>query len=265
MTEEELNAVSPPYISFKTFLNLMDRLAEGGIPQRIDRSYWSSFLSGSVGVQVIAALRFFSLIAGPHNEPTPDLERLVENKEQRKQTLAEMLKKFYASVFSEVDLGRATTGHLAKTFETCYGKLSVETRRKSIAFFLHAAEYAGFTLSTHLKNASRTRSTATRSANRTNSKKIQHAGNGSANPENGSAKSRQHSSVPPPLSKNGSTKTITLRSGGEVGLNFSLDWINIDPEDRMFVFRLIDQLKDYEQGIVNDEDEEEEFLEEEEE
>ncbi len=264
MTEEELNAVSPPYISFKTFLNLMDRLAEGGIPQRIDRSYWSSFLSGSVGVQVIAALRFFALIAGPNNEPTPDLERLVENKEQRKQILAEMLKKFYAPVFSEVDLGRATTGHLGKTFETCYGRLSLETRRKSIAFFLHAAEYVGFPLSTHLKNASRTRSTATKSANRTNSKKSQHDGNGSANHENGSAKSGQHSPVLSQVSRNGSTKTITLRSGGEVSLNCSLDWINIDPEDRRFVFRLIDQLKDYEQGILDDE-EEEEFLDEEEE
>ena len=77
---------------FGPSFNLIERLEEGGIPQHIDRSYWKGFLSGSLGPQVMGALRFFNLITGTDNEPTPDLERLVEDKEHRKLVFAEMLK-----------------------------------------------------------------------------------------------------------------------------------------------------------------------------
>src|SRR5690349_1581849 len=141
MTEEQNTTIAPPYISFRTFLNLIDRLASAGIPQHIDRHYWNGFLSGSLGPHVMTALRFFRLIIGTDNVPTSELEHLVKDTENRKQKVDELLHSFYAPVFNDNDLSRATTGDLDRTFTKHY-KLSADTRRKSIAFFLHAAQYA---------------------------------------------------------------------------------------------------------------------------
>ncbi len=265
MTDEDSNSIAPPYISFRTFLNLIERLAEGGIPQHIDRSYWKGFLSGSLGPQVMTALRFFGMITGTDNEPTPDLERIVEDKEHRKQIVAEMLRKLYAPVFNDVDLARATTGHLEKTF-TKYFKQSADTRRKSITFFLHAAQYVEFPLSPHLKEASRTRSTATRSTNHHSTpKKPQPNIVASATRETSRPKQTQTTFDPFKMISGENTKTITLRSGGKISLVCTVDWIGIDQGDRTFVFSLIDQLKNYEQDGLNEEEEEEEIMEEEEE
>lgn len=259
MAEEDSKAISPPYISFRTFLNLIERLAESGIPQHIDRSYWKPFLSGSLGPQVMAALRFFVLITGADNEPTPDLEHLVEDKEQRKQIFEKMLRKYYAPVFADVDLARTTTGFLEKTFTKCY-KLSPETRRKSITFFLHAAQYVGFPLSSHLKEASRTRSVVAKSSSRASAKKPHQNGSVAVAHETPTIKTVN---VPPQTPFQ--TKTINLRTGGNVTLTYSVDLFGIDKQDREFLFGLIDQLQDYEQENFEDGMDDQEVLEEEEE
>ncbi len=263
MADEDSNSIAPPYISFRTFLNLIERLAEGGIPQHIDRSYWKPFLSGSLGPQVMTALRFFGLITGTDNEPTPDLERLVEDKENRKQIFAEMLKRLYAPVFNEVDLARTTTGHLERTFNKYY-KQSADTRRKSISFFLHAAQYVDFPLSSHLKDASRARSTVTKSPARTNAKKSQQNGSAGATRE---VPATRTPIVPaqPLYPQATNTKTINLRTGGKVTLTYSLDLFGLDKRDREFLFGLIDQLQDYEQEVSTEDIDEDEEMEEEEE
>jgi hypothetical protein len=51
----------PPYVSYRTFRNFLERLQQH-IPSRIDRSYWGDFLSGSNGIQLMAALRFLKLM-----------------------------------------------------------------------------------------------------------------------------------------------------------------------------------------------------------
>lgn len=265
MPNEESNSIAPPYISFRTFLNLIERLASAGIPQHIDRNYWKDFLSGSVGPQVIAALRFFELITGTDNEPTPELEHLVEDKEKRKQIFTEMLRKFYVPVFEDNDLTRATAGDLDRTFSKHY-KLSLETRRKSISFFLHAVQYVELPLSSYLKETSRT-STITKSSSRTGKKA----------PKNGSSGTSRVASTSktPPIEHGQSRhsqqttniKTIKLRSEGSVTLTYSLDLFKLDKQDREFLFGLIDQLQHYEQEVLtspSDETEEDEEMEEEE-
>jgi hypothetical protein len=252
MIDEEYHVVSPPYISFRTFLNLLERFAEDGIPQHIDRSYWKPFLSGSLGPHVMTTLRFFGLLSGADNLPTPDLERLVEDKEHRKQLFASLLTKLYAPVFRDVDLARSTMGHLERTF-TRYYKMSADTRRKSITFFLHAAQFADLPLSSYLRDASRTRGGETQSFNRSIPKKQLRA---SVTPAVIASQARA-SFDPEQLQKKENAKTIALRSGGEISLICSVDWIDMDRTDRNFVFTLIDQLKDYEQtGAADDIDEE---------
>lgn len=145
MASENGGAAAPPYTSFRTFLNLLDRLQGGNIPQRIDRHYWGSFLGGTVGGHVMATLRFFGLIHGSDNEPTPALETLVDPA-QRKTALADLLRRSYAPVFEAVNLERTTAGHLQQAFRNTY-KIDGDTLRKAVTFFVHAAQYAEVPLS----------------------------------------------------------------------------------------------------------------------
>ncbi len=262
MTDEQISTVAPPYISFRTYLNLIERLASAGIPQHIDRHYWKDFLSGSLGPQVMTALRFFELIAGTDNVPTSLLESLVEDKEHRKQIFAEMLQKYYKPVFDDNNLARATMGDLDKTFDKHY-KLSADTRRKSISFFLHAVQYVELPLSNHLKDASRTGSVAGKSTSRSNGKRPRPSGSKSAQ---GPGQSKTETASTPPKPGNassGNTKTVTFPKGGSVSLTYTVDLFDMDEDDRKFLLRLIDQLRHYEQGL-EDEDYEDEELDEEE-
>jgi len=120
MDDENSKPLSPPYISFRTFLNFLDRLAQGGIPQRIDRSYWGTFLAGGLGAQLMLALRFLGLIESSNGEPAPILEQLVNTPDERKQLLAQLLQQRYAQVFSSMNLSRATMGQLDEVFREQY-------------------------------------------------------------------------------------------------------------------------------------------------
>ena len=59
MTSEKGRKHLPPYVSYRTFYNFIERLQQH-MPSRIDRSYWGELLSGSNGTQLMAALRFLS-------------------------------------------------------------------------------------------------------------------------------------------------------------------------------------------------------------
>src|SRR4030043_2467307 len=65
----------PPYVSYRTFYNFIERLQQR-IPSPIDRSYWGDLLSGSTGTQLMAALRFLGLVDS-NGKPTEQLKPLV--------------------------------------------------------------------------------------------------------------------------------------------------------------------------------------------
>jgi len=263
MTDEQANSIAPPYISFRTFLNLIERLASAGIPQHIDRHYWKGFLSGSLGPQVMTALRFFVLITGTDNTPTPELGSLVEDKEHRKQLFAEMLQRFYVPVFKENNLARATMGDLDRTFIKHY-KLSAETRRKAISFFLHAVQYVELPLSSYLKEASRTGGGAAKSPSRSGTKK---------QPSRATTDSSNHrtqepkftaSDVPLHRTKTQNVKVMTFPDGEVLTLSYSGEVFAMDRQYREFLFSLIDEMSSFERKLANgnDTDDAEEELEE---
>lgn len=138
----------PPYISFRTLLNLVEKMADQGTPPRIDRT----FLSGSEGgkTQVLAALRSLGFIDGDGNV-TPLLTRMVKNPAERGQIVKELLEENFPE---PVRLGsiNATQGQLQDAFKA-YG-ISGDTMRKAIAFYLRAAEFAGVPVSQHFKTPS---------------------------------------------------------------------------------------------------------------
>jgi len=144
MTEKEPKT-QYPYTSFRTILNLLDRFQrEGGVPIRVDRGVLIG-LSEQSKTQLIAALKFLGLIT-PVGQAEPEFGTLAMNLEARPQLVGDLLKRHYPK---QVQLGatHATQQQLGETFEGMDG----ETRRKAVAFFLHAASYAKIPLSPYFK------------------------------------------------------------------------------------------------------------------
>jgi len=137
---------APPYISFKTLTNLLERLHETHLPPRIDRSYLDG-LSGGYQTQVIASLRWLDLI-GENGQVEGTLTPLATAPEQRPGIIGELLRTHYSSVFA-LSGKNATQGQLEEEFRK-FG-ITGATLRKAIAFFLHAARYAEIQVSPHFK------------------------------------------------------------------------------------------------------------------
>ncbi len=146
---------APPYISFRTLLNLVERMADGGIPRRIDRSYLSG-LSGGYQTQVMAALRSLGLMTDD-GVVTQRLIDLVERPSERKPLFAVILRERYPE---PVRLGEAnaTQAELEEAFRP--SGIGGATLRKAVAFYLHAAEFADIPLSPFFRTPSATSDTS---------------------------------------------------------------------------------------------------------
>lgn len=226
------NEFKPPYnLSFRTLLNLLIRMEGEDPPPRIDRSYLGK-MAGTDQTAVISALRGFGLIDA-NNVVRPELVTLAKNSEGRPKMMAALLERFYGP---QVELSRkkATASMLEESFAE-FG-YSAETKRKAITFFLKATEYADLPLSPHFKiPKQRSPRTSRPRPPRKDSKSRSNAGG-----EVGSGTGRQQSH-----GGKGSSKTIPLRSGGEVTLAYTVDFFSLDPDDRDFVLGLIDSLRTY--------------------
>lgn len=139
----EGEAISPPYIPWRTFLNLLDQMKEG-VPSRLDSS-WLSKQAGGMHQPIQSAFRFFNL-TGPDNRPLPGLED-VAKADDRRDVVAALIRERYPWAF---DLGEnATHLELQEAFRG-HG-LTGSTQVKGIRFFLAAAGFAGIKVSPHFK------------------------------------------------------------------------------------------------------------------
>jgi len=146
MVNEKSRKRLPPYISYRTFQNFLDGLQQG-IPARIDRSYWGDRLSGSTGIQLMAALRFLGLVDA-NGVPTDRLKLLVSAKGDRR---AELLREVTSEAFgflqlSSFDLQTATFAQLQEVFHYTF-QITGDVSRKCIKFFIELASDAGIPLS----------------------------------------------------------------------------------------------------------------------
>jgi hypothetical protein len=158
----------PPYVSYRTFYNFLQRL-EQSMPARIDRSYWGDLLSGSTGIQLMAALRFLNLI-DINGKPTDYLKKLVSAKaELRTQLLQNVTNESFAfACKGPLDLGNATYAQLQEVFHNTF-QLTDDVSRKCVKFFIDLARDAGINLSPFITK--RTRTTHTNTGLRITSKK----------------------------------------------------------------------------------------------
>lgn len=224
---EDKKAPTVPYLPFKTFLGTLDALDSHGMPNKIDRSVFPS-QSGVMQGQIITTLRFFDLI-DPHGTPSTTLEKLAADKENRKELLKPLITKHYRDV---IDLGltKASPLQLDQAFDS-YG-VSGDTKKKAKTFFIKAAQFVGLPLSVLLTR--KTRSTGGNRRRRSTPRTQEE-------PNGGEIET-------PPQTPAGTTKTIQLRSGGQLTLSLSVNLFDLVDEERNFVFGLIDQIQAYERG-----------------
>ncbi|PBB84588.1 DUF5343 domain-containing protein [Mesorhizobium sp. WSM3876] len=147
----------PPYIAFQTLKTFLDELQKHGTPNRIDRSVLTRF-SGSVGSQLLGALKFLQLITD-EARPTNWLTELVTayGTDEWPRRLSKLLKDCYAPVF-RVNLERATPSEFNEAFRQAY-PAKENVLRKCTAFFLNAVRESGTEVSPRILKNSKPRST----------------------------------------------------------------------------------------------------------
>lgn len=146
----------PPYVSYRTFLNLLDYF-KVGIPSQIDRTVVPS-MSGGVFASLLCSLRVMKLIDS-NNVPTSELEEIVNsNPDDRKTHLKKLFNLTYAFLSQDGrSLSTITLDQLNKMFSE--NGASGATIKKCRSFFIAFAKDAEIELSPFLKRASRSRPT----------------------------------------------------------------------------------------------------------
>ena len=225
MADQEATKSPYPYLSFQTFLSLIEKMAREGVPARIDRSYLS-YTSGINQSYLLTTLRWFGLVDGDDN-PKPELVALVENASERPKLMADLILLKYSK---QMALSKnATSRQLEETFEPLQGS----SKRKAVTFFLHASRYAELTLSPHFKPLRAPRTTSGGQRKTTRRRQQEDGGGGAADPP-----------LNPP--SKGDTVEVTLVSGAVVTLTVSESLLALPRQERAYVLGLVDQLQDYE-------------------
>ena len=136
---------TPPYLPWRTFFNFLDRLADEGAPDRIDRSFLKS-MDGQTQSYLMSALKAFGLMTeeGRVQEALGPLVR----PETRQDAVRDLLQRFYPDAVALPK--NATQAQLDEKFRGL--GLGADAMRKAETFYLRAAGFAGIELSSNFKN-----------------------------------------------------------------------------------------------------------------
>jgi len=210
---------APVYIPFKTFLTAVETL-EQALPATLDRSVWPSF-AGGLQSQTLGAFKFMGLI-DEEGKVQPILTRLVNARgDARKEVLGEVIKNRYEEA---IRLGERNASF--QQLQDFFRKYKVQggTLERIIRFFLDVCEYTGIKCSPHWAKA---RKTIKRARRDETTRSVQPTGRA------------YHENIRPNI------KTVELRSGGKLSLSLSVDLLTLSPEDREWLFEIIDRLNKY--------------------
>ncbi len=146
---EKPKKTSPPYATFPTFLNFINKLRDTQIPARIDPSVFGN-ASGSVSYSVIAALKSLRLITSD-GIPTKELKAFVNaSDDDRKPLMQNILRAGYPTLWDgSIDLAAATAGQFDEHIREEYD-VKGSTVDKVASFFIASAKYADLSISAHL-------------------------------------------------------------------------------------------------------------------
>jgi hypothetical protein len=224
----------PMYVSYATFINLLDWLGEMPVlPSQLDRSLWYGKFAGGTGSQLMSGLRFLGLLNG--ERPTDLLEPIVRASGQdRKAALQALLRSAYGSDFIG-SLASMTPKMLNEHLEGLGA--TDATLRKAVSFLITAAKSNDIVVAPGIAKKVRAKSTGRRGAlTGTRKPKQENKGEG--------AKNQNHTNTTDTVDRV-ATKTIMLRSGGNVTLTVTVDLFGLSTDDRTFVLGLIDKMNTY--------------------
>lgn len=233
--DQEREPFRPPYMSFQTFWRFVEELRSKPLPPQIDRSLMRS-KSGTDQANLNSTLDAFGLV-GPSGEVRAELKALVHGDEPgRRRVLAEMIRHHYPVPIA-VSEQNGTNQQLQEAFRDAYGMTAADTRRKATTFFLHACREAEIELSPYFPST-RAGSGAP-GASKPRKPPRRRATTSSGTEANGQT---AQGTGPVPA---GDAYSVTLASGGTVGVTVSVNLFELSTDDRNFVIELIDKLKGY--------------------
>jgi hypothetical protein len=224
----------PPYVSFRTLLTQIERMATEGVPSKIDQ-YFLTNMAGGTQNHFRHALRVLGLI--DENNRTTDLLREVVagEAEGRKAKLGQILSDRFPEL---VALGTDASKSDFLEVLSEYGAKSADSQRKALTFYVAAAEYSGMPISNHVKSGR-----APSSPRRSSSPRRGKSSNGSGTP--GGSGTAQNAV---PAGGNGYARTLQLKSGGTVTLTWDVNMAYSTQEDEDFVMGLVRALRSYQSG-----------------
>lgn len=147
---------TPPYVSFKSLLTLVEELKTNGIPPQIDRSVLSRF-SGGLGSQLVMAMKSLGMVT-EDNKPTPRGVAAIKafGTDMFAIELRPLIEQAYPFLRG-IDLSEATPSMFATAFKTGTGAKE-DVLRKCRTFFIHAAQYVGIPIGPRILSGSVPRS-----------------------------------------------------------------------------------------------------------
>jgi len=212
------------YVPFLTFLAAIDALARRPDHDRFDTSVWPNY-STATQAQLLGSFRFLGLV-DEAGKPTSALKMLVRDKTNRKTTMRKILEASYSRIVN-LDLTQISPRQFDDAMRQ-YG-MKGETHKKVVSFFLRAARYSELPLSPLLLR--KTREGRPRRSNR--------AVDTVETPT-------RNVRMPDISTTTVTSKTIGLKSGGNVTVTAEGNIVDMVNDDRELVLRLFDQLRDYE-------------------
>jgi len=222
-----------PYVSFATFCTALDYLKSHGVPDKIDSSVFPNLSGGSVS-HLLLSMRFLGTI-DDKGRPQAILAQLLDEK-TRKAAMAKLIPQAYASLFSKVDLSKASPSTLDEALRA--QKVTGATRRKAKAFLLKAAQFAGLAVSNHLMK--RTRSSGPRASAAPRKSREE---SGASRPTTHFQRSTSHEDEMP---SSRYSKTIKLpEAGGTLILTGDFDPFALQGTERELVYKLADMMAEF--------------------
>jgi len=216
-----------PYAPGNKTVHVVQRIHQGTIPQTLNESALVSLgVAAGNADRVQKALRFLGLTDAEFHLTDLATKLRKATSDEYRPLLGQILKGAYEPVFVSYDPAIATGIELDNAFKP-YDPAG--QRPNMIALFMALCREAGLAPESAPRRGRPPAGTA----------KPKLAANGAA--------AKKAVIVPPMLPPSlGTSKKISLRSGGEIALIVSVDIMGLSSDDRDFVFRLVDQLKAYE-------------------
>jgi hypothetical protein len=233
-SDETEQATKLPYLSLTTLTNYLDRLGEGPIPPRIDKSTLEKYSGGTQAV-LLVTLRAMGFIDAA-GRTQPSLHLAATSPDERKRLFREYAERTYAEQL-ELAQQTGTAQQLVESFAS--SGYSGSTLRKAIVFYLALVEYLGLPNSHLFRPPKQTLTGGGRRVQR----RTALAPPVSKTPEPPPAHSGHH----------GQTRTVLIGDATRITITVDADWLGLPVETITSIRKAIADLEALETRPQDDE------------